>query len=80
MVLLCFVVLVLVPWYLWGENLWNSDFLPSVLRYTIILNGTWLFNSAAHTFGKWPDDKHMNPRQNPLVTLGAIDEWGVESQ
>nr|KAF6432294.1 stearoyl-CoA desaturase 5 [Rousettus aegyptiacus] len=64
----------LVPWCIWGESLWNSYFLASILRYTISLNVTWLVNSAAHMYGNRPYDKHISPRQNPLVTLGAIGE------
>nr|KAF6432293.1 stearoyl-CoA desaturase 5 [Rousettus aegyptiacus] len=73
-VLMCFVVPTLVPWCIWGESLWNSYFLASILRYTISLNVTWLVNSAAHMYGNRPYDKHISPRQNPLVTLGAIGE------
>lgn len=31
-------------------------------------------------YEQWPYDKRISPRQNPLVTQGAIGEWGVESQ
>uniref|UniRef100_A0A8C9NIX2 Stearoyl-CoA desaturase 5 n=2 Tax=Carduelinae TaxID=37599 RepID=A0A8C9NIX2_SERCA len=73
-VLMCFVIPTIVPWYLWGESLWNAYFLASILRYTISLNVTWLVNSAAHMYGNRPYDKNINPRQNTLVTLGAIGE------
>lgn len=72
--LMCFVIPTVVPWYLWGESLWNAYFLASILRYTISLNVTWLVNSAAHMYGNRPYDKNINPRQNTLVTLGAIGE------
>uniref|UniRef100_A0ABI7YMB8 Fatty acid desaturase domain-containing protein n=1 Tax=Felis catus TaxID=9685 RepID=A0ABI7YMB8_FELCA len=72
-VLMCFVIPTLVPWCAWEESLWNSYFLASILRYTISLNISWLVNSAAHMYGNRPYDKHISPRQNPLVTLGAID-------
>lgn len=71
-VLMCFVIPTVVPWYLWGESLWNAYFLASILRYTISLNVTWLVNSAAHMYGNRPYDKNINPRQNTFVTLGAI--------
>lgn len=71
-VLMCFVIPTFVPWYLWGESLWNAYFLASILRYTISLNVTWLVNSAAHMYGNRPYDKYINPRQNTFVTLGAI--------
>ncbi|KAK2541744.1 Scd5 [Columba guinea] len=73
-VLMCFVIPTVVPWYLWGESLWNAYFLASILRYTISLNVTWLVNSAAHMYGNRPYDKYINPRQNTFVTLGAIGE------
>ncbi|XP_042840219.1 stearoyl-CoA desaturase 5 isoform X2 [Prionailurus viverrinus] len=73
-VLMCFVIPTLVPWCAWEESLWNSYFLASILRYTISLNISWLVNSAAHMYGNRPYDKHISPRQNPLVTLGAIGE------
>lgn len=74
---MCFVVPTLVPWGVWGESLWNSYFLASILRYTVSLNVTWLVNSAAHMYGNRPYDRHISPRQNPLVTLGAIGESGA---
>lgn len=77
---MCFVLPALVPWYFLGETLWNSYFLASILRHTIALNSTWLVNSAVHMYEQWPYDKRISPRQNPLVTQGAIGEWGVESQ
>ncbi|XP_058922979.1 stearoyl-CoA desaturase 5 isoform X1 [Kogia breviceps] len=73
-VLMCFMVPTLVPWCIWGESLWNSYFLASILRYTVSLNVTWLVNSVAHMYGNRPYDKNISPRQNPLVTLGAIGE------
>lgn len=73
-VLMCFVVPTLVPWYFWGESLWNSYFLASILRYTISLNVAWLVNSVAHMYGNRPYDKNINPRQNTLVSFGAIGE------
>ncbi|CAM4545076.1 stearoyl-CoA desaturase 5 [Lepidochelys kempii] len=73
-VLMCFVIPTLVPWYIWEESLWNSYFLASILRYTVSLNVTWLVNSAAHMYGNRPYDKYISPRQNAFVTLGAIGE------
>lgn len=71
-VLLCFVVPTLVPWYFWGESLAVGYFVPGLLRYALILNATWLVNSAAHMWGNRPYDKTINPRENPLVALSAI--------
>ncbi|XP_068948556.1 stearoyl-CoA desaturase 5 [Petaurus breviceps papuanus] len=72
--LMCFAVPTWVPWYVWGESLWNACFLAFILRYTISLNVAWLVNSAAHMYGYRPYDKHISPRDNPFVTLGAIGE------
>ncbi|KAG5834381.1 hypothetical protein ANANG_G00260920 [Anguilla anguilla] len=71
---MCFLVPTVVPWYFWGETLWNSYFLSSILRYTISLNVTWLVNSAAHMYGNRPYDKDISPRENRFVTFGAIGE------
>lgn len=70
--ILCFLVPTLVPWYFWGESLAVGYFVSGILRYTLILNATWLVNSAAHMWGNRPYDKTINPRENPLVALTAI--------
>ncbi|KAM3874184.1 stearoyl-CoA desaturase 5-like [Diretmus argenteus] len=71
---MCFLLPTLVPWYVWGESLWDAYFLASILRYAVSLNMTWLVNSAAHMYGNRPYDKSINPRENWLVTFGAIGE------
>ncbi|XP_054655213.1 stearoyl-CoA desaturase b [Dunckerocampus dactyliophorus] len=73
-VLLCFLVPMLVPWYLWGESLLVGYFLPGLLRYTVVLNATWLVNSAAHMWGNRPYDRTINPRENALVAFSAVGE------
>ncbi|XP_017924591.1 acyl-CoA desaturase [Manacus vitellinus] len=73
-VLLCFTLPTVVPWYFWDESIVISFFIPAILRYTIGLNATWLVNSAAHMFGNRPYDQNINPRENPLVSLGALGE------
>lgn len=45
---------------------------PAILRYVLVLNATWLVNSAAHMFGNRPYDRNINPRENRLVTFGAL--------
>ncbi|POI29130.1 hypothetical protein CIB84_007120 [Bambusicola thoracicus] len=71
-VLLCFTLPTLVPWYFWDESLIISFFIPAILRYALGLNATWLVNSAAHMFGNRPYDQNINPRENPLVSMGAL--------
>lgn len=61
-----------VPWYLWGESLWVAYFIPTLLRYTLVLNATWLVNSAAHMWGNRPYDQTINPRENKFVAFSAI--------
>ncbi|XP_028845843.1 stearoyl-CoA desaturase b [Denticeps clupeoides] len=73
-VLMCFVLPTFVPWFLWGESLWVSYFIPGLLRYTIVLNATWLVNSAAHMWGMRPYDKSINPRENKFVVFSAVGE------
>ncbi|CAN9499759.1 unnamed protein product [Ophioblennius macclurei] len=73
-VILCFLVPMLVPWYFWGESLTVGYFIPGLLRYTVVLNATWLVNSAAHIWGNRPYDESINPRENPLVAFSAAGE------
>lgn len=47
-------------------------FVPGLFRYAMVLNATWLVNSAAHMWGNRPYDKAINPRENPFVALSAI--------
>ncbi|KAK6328576.1 acyl-CoA desaturase [Coregonus clupeaformis] len=73
-VLLCFLVPMWVPWYLWGESLWVGYFIPGLMRYTLVLNATWLVNSAAHMWGNRPYDHNINPSENRFVAFSAIGE------
>ncbi|XP_062852254.1 stearoyl-CoA desaturase b [Trichomycterus rosablanca] len=71
---LCFLVPTLVPWYFWGESLAVSYFVPGLLRYTLVLNATWLVNSAAHMWGMRPYDRNITPRENRFVAFSAMGE------
>ncbi|XP_019358063.1 PREDICTED: acyl-CoA desaturase [Gavialis gangeticus] len=73
-VIMCFLVPTIVPWYFWGESLVISYFIPAILRYAVVLNAAWLVNSAAHMFGNRPYDQNINPRENHFVVLGALGE------
>ncbi|KAK7111603.1 acyl-CoA desaturase-like isoform X2 [Littorina saxatilis] len=70
----CFIIPTVVPWYFWGESLWNAYFIAAVLRYTLGLNATWLVNSAAHMWGNKPYDRNINPSQNLGVSFSAVGE------
>jgi stearoyl-CoA desaturase (delta-9 desaturase) len=72
--LLCFILPTVIPWYFWNESIYIAYFVPGVLRYVAALNCTWLVNSAAHMWGNKPYDANINPAQNVMVTIGAIGE------
>ncbi|XP_046442058.1 acyl-CoA Delta-9 desaturase-like isoform X3 [Daphnia pulex] len=69
LIIFCFAMPTLVPWYFWGESLRTSFFVASILRYVITLNATWLVNSAAHIWGTHPYDKGINPSENRFVAF-----------
>jgi len=70
----CFIVPTLIPYLIFGETLWNSFFVCGILRYVVLLNSTWLVNSAAHMFGNRPYDQTINPSENRFVAYWAIGE------
>lgn len=51
-----------------------AAFFHSLGRYVVVLHGTWLVNSAAHTFGSRPFDVRMAASDNRLVSLIAQGE------
>lgn len=73
-VLMCFVVPTIVPYYLWGESLWYAFLIPGLMRYCAVLNATWMVNSVAHMKGNKPYNKFINPVENIFVIFGAIGE------
>uniref|UniRef100_A0A8C2UPH6 Stearoyl-CoA desaturase n=1 Tax=Chinchilla lanigera TaxID=34839 RepID=A0A8C2UPH6_CHILA len=74
LLLLCFILPTLIPWYCWGETFLHSFYVATLLRYVLVLNVTWLVNSVAHLYGYRPYDKNINPRESPLVSLGTMGE------
>nr|KAF6425660.1 stearoyl-CoA desaturase [Molossus molossus] len=72
--MMCFILPTIVPWYFWGETFRHSLYVATFLRYAVVLNATWLVNSAAHLYGYRPYDKNINPRENILVSMGAVGE------
>lgn len=73
-VLMCFALPTLVPWWLWGESLTIAYLVPGLFRYALQLNATWLVNSAAHMWGNRPYDISINPRENRVVSFSAMGE------
>jgi stearoyl-CoA desaturase (delta-9 desaturase) len=74
---MCFIVPTLVPWFFWGETLWNAYFVCSLLRYVLTLNATWLVNSAAHIWGNRPYDKSINPAENRVHKVSPQKNHGT---
>ncbi|CAG0922657.1 unnamed protein product, partial [Notodromas monacha] len=73
-VVICFGMPVLVPWYFWNENVIFSFFICVCLRYCVTLNLTWLVNSAAHIWGNKPYDKSMSASENRKVAMSVLGE------
>jgi stearoyl-CoA desaturase (delta-9 desaturase) len=71
---MCFVLPTVIPWYFWGESLWNAFFVCGILRLVFVLNITWCVNSAAHMWGNKPYDRRINPVENFFVAFGAVGE------
>lgn len=70
----CFAMPALVPWYYWGETFKTAFFVASIYRYVLTLNITWLVNSAAHLWGSHPYDKGINPAENRFVAFVTSGE------
>ncbi|EDW14562.1 acyl-CoA Delta-9 desaturase [Drosophila mojavensis] len=64
----CFVVPMLIPYYLMGTSLKVCFFSCSMLRYCLSLHGTWLVNSAAHFYGMKPYDVNISSVNSKLVS------------
>lgn len=74
LILFCFVIPAVVPWYFWGESGWTAFYTCAIFRYTLALNWTWCVNSVAHIWGNKPYDKNINPVENIFVIWGALGE------
>ncbi|XP_059109216.1 stearoyl-CoA desaturase 4-like [Peromyscus eremicus] len=72
--LICIVLPTLVPWYFWGESFQHSFYAATLLRYALVLNFTWLVNSAAHLYGYRPYDRNIGARENALVSVASFGE------
>lgn len=70
----CFLIPTMIPYLMWNETLYNSFYITGLLRYVILLNSTWLVNSAAHMWGRRPYDKTINPSENRGVSFMALGE------
>ena len=57
----------------WGHTLWNAYLYFGVLRWVLLLHGTWCVNSVAHLWGSRPY-KDIPPAQNLFTTLISAGE------
>lgn len=73
-ILCCFILPTVIPWYFWGESLLTSFMVAGLLRYCIVLHVTWMVNSLAHWLGAKPFDKYIYPSQNKIVATLALGE------
>ena len=71
---MCFLFPTFVPWYMWNERFIQSFLVVGCFRYCLVLNFTWLVNSAAHLYGHHPYDKSINPAENKLVAALSMGE------
>lgn len=73
MPVICFILPVPIPVYLWNET-WLNAFCINIFRFVFTLHASWLVNSAAHMFGDRPYDKYINPSENLTVSILALGE------
>ncbi|KAH9494036.1 hypothetical protein DERF_014754 [Dermatophagoides farinae] len=73
-IVMCFLLPTIIPWYYWGENFWTAFFVCAILRYTLALESTWLVNSAAHMYGNRPYDINIAPAENKTVSFLTLGE------
>jgi len=70
----CFVLPTVIPYFAWGESLLVAYFTAAAFRYAWLLNVTWTVNSLAHMYGSHPYDKGISPAQNFTTILLAHGE------
>ncbi|KAF5295122.1 hypothetical protein FQA39_LY13273 [Lamprigera yunnana] len=63
-----------IPVYFWNETYVNSLFISYFARYIMLLNITWLVNSAAHIYGTRPFDQTLKPVESGVVALLSVGE------
>jgi stearoyl-CoA desaturase (Delta-9 desaturase) len=58
----------LIPYLFWNEKLLFA-FSSMIVRYTLVLNGTWSVNSFAHMFGTKPYNRFLSSVETLFVSL-----------
>lgn len=71
-----FTVLIptIIPVLIWNERFWTSFVISFMLRYLVLLHGTWLVNSAAHYYGTRPYDVNIEARESASVIYTGLGE------
>nr|CAD7425197.1 unnamed protein product [Timema monikensis] len=65
---------VTIPCLLWGESVWGSVWTCFFTRSVLMLNITWLVNSAAHFYGTRPYNRSIQAVENPAVSFLCLGE------
>ncbi|XP_038219537.1 (11Z)-hexadec-11-enoyl-CoA conjugase-like [Zerene cesonia] len=68
----CYVVPTLLPMWFAGET-FSAAIVVTMIRFMLILHGTWSVNSFAHLYGARPYNKNIKATNNhgvSLITLG----------
>lgn len=71
----CFGIPTVVPWWCWGERLWTAFLVAGVLRLVSLWHATWCVNSFAHAYGTRPYSRNQRgPAENPFVAVVSLGE------
>nr|CAD7193904.1 unnamed protein product [Timema douglasi] len=65
---------VTIPCLLWGESVWGSVWTCFFTRSVLMLNITWLVNSAAHFYGTRPYNRSIQAVESPAVSFLCLGE------
>jgi stearoyl-CoA desaturase (delta-9 desaturase) len=72
--LMCFGMPAIVATVGWGERLWTGFLLAGVMRYVLVLNGTWCINSLTHKYGPRPYDGKELASENWITAILTMGE------
>ncbi|XP_043272717.1 acyl-CoA Delta-9 desaturase-like [Venturia canescens] len=72
--MVCFVIPILIPVYLWNEDWYHAIISQAFIRYVVFLNFSWSVNSFAHIWGYRSYDKTISPAENKYVSLFSMGE------
>lgn len=70
----CFGFPTFIGVYFWNEDPMTAFMYMGVFRYVLVLNFTWLVNSAAHMYGTHPYNTNYSAAENPMVALVSMGE------